>query len=458
MKKAVSILSLVVLWSGLLGLHGVVASANEYRRITFPVVGPSNYSDDFGAPRSGGRTHEGNDIMGAKGQHLISAVDGRVNWLRHDATGNMLSIRDSDGWTYRYIHINNDTPGTDDGANSFEHAFAPGIEEGASVTAGQHVAYLGDSGNAEETTPHLHFEIRRPDGSSINPWTSLRLSQGLRAGNICAYDSNPPVNPSDSSGRGYYILGSDGGVFAFGDVQFHGSTGAMTLNGPIVGMGVRDADFGYWLVGSDGGVFAFGDAGFYGSTGSIRLNQPIVGMAATPSGNGYWLVATDGGVFAFGDAGFNGSTGAVKLNKPIVGMASTPSGEGYWLVASDGGAFAFGDAAFYGSTGNITLAQPIISISTTPGGEGYWMVAADGGMFAFGDASYYGSLPGLGYCSWANAAAMGASADGKGYWIVDSVGSVYTFGNAQFFGGLNSIGLNAPPIAMLPVEPRGSDS
>jgi hypothetical protein len=47
---------------------------------------------------------------------------------------------------------------------------------------------------------------------------------------------------------------------------------------------------GYLLVASDGGIFAFGDAQFFGSTGAMRLNKPIVGMASTPSGNGYWLV------------------------------------------------------------------------------------------------------------------------------------------------------------------------
>jgi hypothetical protein len=78
---------------------------------------------------------------------------------------------------------------------------------------------------------------------------------------------------------------------------------------------------GYWLVASDGGMFAFGDAKFHGSTGSIKLAMPIVGMTATKSGNGYWLVATDGGIFAFGDAGFLGSTGGMRLAKAIVGMA-----------------------------------------------------------------------------------------------------------------------------------------
>jgi len=53
-------------------------------------------------------------------------------------------------------------------------------------------------------------------------------------------------------------------------------------------------------VASDGGIFAYGDAVFYGSTGGLPLNKPIVGMAATPSGHGYWLVASDGGIFAYG--------------------------------------------------------------------------------------------------------------------------------------------------------------
>ena len=79
---------------------------------------------------------------------------------------------------------------------------------------------------------------------------------------------------------------------------------------------------GYWLVGRDGGIFAFGDAAFHGSTGAIRLNQPVVGMAPTPSGRGYWLVAADGGIFAFGDARFLGSAGGLRLAQPVVGMTA----------------------------------------------------------------------------------------------------------------------------------------
>ena len=136
---------------------------------------------------------------------------------------------------------------------------------------------------------------------------------------------------------------------------------AIALNGPIQSSIPTPTGKGYFMVGSDGGVFAFGDAVFRGSMGNVKLNQPVQSLVPTRTNQGYWLVASDGGIFAFGDAAFHGSTGAMTLNKPIVNMASTPSGQGYWLIASDGGIFAFGDAPFRGSTGAITLNKPIIS-------------------------------------------------------------------------------------------------
>ena len=76
---------------------------------------------------------------------------------------------------------------------------------------------------------------------------------------------------------------------------------------------------GYWFVASDGGIFAFGDAEFHGSTGAAMLDQPIVGMAATRTGAGYWFVAADGGVFSFGDATFHGARHTDLIR--VVGMA-----------------------------------------------------------------------------------------------------------------------------------------
>ncbi len=234
---------------------------------------------------------------------------------------------------------------------------------------------------------------------------------------------HPIVNMAATpTAKGYWLVASDGGIFAFGDAHFHGSTGGRRLDRPIVGMTPTRTGRGYWLVASDGGIFAFGDARFHGSTGGKRLDRPIVGMAATPTGHGYWLVASDGGIFAFGDARFHGSTGGKHLNQPIVGMAATASGKGYWMVASDGGIFAFGNAHFYGSAGNQRLAQPVVGMSPRRSGGGYWLVAQDGGIFTYGSARFYGSAAG----AMAGQAAVGmvASPKNDGYWIASQWGGV----------------------------------
>jgi cell wall-associated NlpC family hydrolase len=80
------------------------------------------------------------------------------------------------------------------------------------------------------------------------------------------------------------------------------------LAAPVVGMAPTPDGQGYWLVGADGGVFAYGDAAYYGSPVGFHLAAPVVGMAPTPDGQGYWLVGADGGVFAYGDAAYYGSS------------------------------------------------------------------------------------------------------------------------------------------------------
>ena len=84
----------------------------------------------------------------------------------------MITIQDDDGWTYIYIHLNNDTPGTDDGANPQAWVVSSDLRVGDRVEAGQVIGYLGDSGNAETTPPHLHFEIHPPNHGPINPTAS----------------------------------------------------------------------------------------------------------------------------------------------------------------------------------------------------------------------------------------------------------------------------------------------
>ncbi len=198
-------------------------------------------------------------------------------------------------------------------------------------------------------------------------------SGGIGAPDGISFDSGGNLwvaNYTGSNGNGSVA------EFTHGQLAVSGSPTPVTLiaanaagsnlSGPA-GLVITPPPPGYWLVAADGGIFSFGDANFYGSTGGMTLNKPIVGMAATPDGKGYWLVAADGGIFSFGNANFYGSTGGMTLNKPIVGMAATPDGKGYWLVASDGGIFSFGDANFYGSMGGTVLNKPIVGMAGLSG-------------------------------------------------------------------------------------------
>ena len=144
--------------------------------MVFPVIGDVSYSDTFGAPRSGGRTHQGQDLMGHKMQELVAAAAGEITYLKNggELSGNMVVLEGDDGWEYTYIHLNDDTPGSDDGAADPEDTFGPGIDVGAHVVAGQLIGFMGDSGDAEETAPHLHFELADPSDVTVNAFNALQ--------------------------------------------------------------------------------------------------------------------------------------------------------------------------------------------------------------------------------------------------------------------------------------------
>lgn len=171
--------------------------------IVFPVYGPSSYIDDFGAPRSAGRTHKGIDIFAPKLTRAVAAEDGYVSWwlLDEGSAGYMLELVGNSGYRYWYIHLNNDNPGTDDGMGGTRWAFAVGIEPGAPVRRGQFIGYVGDSGNAEGTHPHLHFEIHYPDGTPLDPFESLnaavRWAEPDPAGGFSFHEYLTIQNPGD---------------------------------------------------------------------------------------------------------------------------------------------------------------------------------------------------------------------------------------------------------------------
>ena len=137
----------------------------------------------------------------------------------------------------------------------------------------------------------------------------------------------------------------------------------MALNAPITGMAPTATGDGYWLVASDGGIFAFGDARFHGSTGGRPALAPIGGMAATPSGAGYWLVGADGTVHAFGDARSFGSATAPGV--PLTRIAPLAGGAGYRMAAADGRVFSF-DATGATVSAPLGLRAPVVAVSNRP--------------------------------------------------------------------------------------------
>jgi hypothetical protein len=156
--------------------------------MVFPVLGPTSYTDTFLACRTGcTRRHFGQDLMGPKMRPLVAAFNGVIGSIKRESRvgeGNYITVQGDNGWSANYLHVNNDTPGTDDGKGTAKYAFAEGLERGSRVFAGQLIGWSGDSGNAESTGPHLHFEIRRGDawgGTVYNAFSSLNHAAHVRA-------------------------------------------------------------------------------------------------------------------------------------------------------------------------------------------------------------------------------------------------------------------------------------
>jgi Fibronectin type III domain len=267
--------------------------------------------------------------------------------------------------------------------------------------------------------------------------------------------SPPPATPPPPQ-HGYWLVGSDGGIFTFGSAQFHGSTGSLQLQRPVVGIVPTLSRNGYWLDASDGGIFAFGDAGFYGSIPGLglhpagsglpnSLNAPIVGMVPSTDGGGYFMVASDGGVFAFGDARFAGSCpGIGGCSGAAVAVMPDATGNGYWVVTATGHVYTFGDAPYFGAPGPQGV--QVTSAVRTPDGKGYWILMENGAIFNYGDALNFGSPTGT-FGGLDPATAIFTTSDGEGYWVASADGAVANYGDAPNDGSMLGTKLNGSIIA-----------
>jgi murein DD-endopeptidase MepM/ murein hydrolase activator NlpD len=135
---------------------GSAARAVPRGSYVFPVAGASSFSDDWLAPRPGGRSHEGIDILAAAGTPIVAVADGSLYNVGYNGLGGWrLWLRDSNGTTYYFAHL---------------ASFAPAAREGASVSRGTVVGYVGSSGDAAGGPSHLHFEIHPGGGGPVPPY------------------------------------------------------------------------------------------------------------------------------------------------------------------------------------------------------------------------------------------------------------------------------------------------
>lgn len=155
-------------------LFATPAMAAEDLYLRFPQLDEhTEFVDSWGAARSGGRRHEGTDLMGTKLMPVVAALDGVVERVEKGRlSGYYVVLRHEDDVSTWYMHLNNDRPGTDDGRGGPDYAFAPDLEVGDPVTGGQVIGYVGDSGNAEGGGAHTHFELHI-NGRAVNPYPYL---------------------------------------------------------------------------------------------------------------------------------------------------------------------------------------------------------------------------------------------------------------------------------------------
>jgi Peptidase family M23 len=148
--------------------------------IVFPVLGPTQYTDDFGEPRAGG-PHQGIDIVAPKRALALAVEAGKVEfWTTSASAGCMLYLHGQSGTIYYYIHLNNDLTKRNDnrGKCVAGTSYAKGLKNGAKVVAGQVIGYVGDSGDADGLHPHLHFELH-PSSRAVDPYPWLKRAQHL---------------------------------------------------------------------------------------------------------------------------------------------------------------------------------------------------------------------------------------------------------------------------------------
>jgi murein DD-endopeptidase MepM/ murein hydrolase activator NlpD len=132
----------------------VAPPSNAGAGMICPVAGPTAYADTWGAPRSGGRSHQGVDLMAPGGTPLVAVESGSVNFKTNALGGNVIWLTANSGAKYYYAHL-----------SAWEGS-------SRSVSQGEVIGYVGATGNTSAN--HLHFEVHPGGGAAVNPYPYVR--------------------------------------------------------------------------------------------------------------------------------------------------------------------------------------------------------------------------------------------------------------------------------------------
>ena len=378
------------------------------------------------------------DTVAGDGTILEQRTNGGSVFIKGDPTGKALEAQ------FAMLHDIQINPAdgslwiADSRHNRIRAIADPANAPGAIVPTGG-----GSSTPLPTTTTTAPKTTTTTTASTSTTTTTITPNTGGTSGDPVVSGSNtgaPAVRRS-----GYWMVGSDGVVYPFGDAEHHGNAATTSA----VDLEPTPSGYGYWVVDDLGRVFKFGDAVFHGNVEPSKLvaGEKVTSLSATTDGDGYWVFTNRGRVLTFGNAAFLGDMSTVKLAGPVLDSIVTPSGRGYYMVASDGGTFSFGDARFYGSMGGQKLNAAVQSLVPDADGVGYWLVASDGGIFAF-EAGFKGSLG----STRLNRPVTGMVRAGTGYLMVGEDGGIFDFsGTPDGFKG--SLGAKPParPITSVAV-------
>ena len=164
-----------------MALSATSASAGTPRKLIFPMVGATSFTNDFGVPRPQG-LHLGNDLIGPWRAPVVAVESGTVTlWTASWRAGCMLWLNGDSGTRYAYIHLNNDLTDRNDNKAGCQAgiAYAPLLKDGQRVEAGELLGYNGDSGDANGGVNHVHFELQKRRGVSVSPYKWLKRAKQL---------------------------------------------------------------------------------------------------------------------------------------------------------------------------------------------------------------------------------------------------------------------------------------